>query len=724
MHFHLPSESATATAAAAATASTPAAVVGSSSNNTLYTGSTATGTGDVSAVAPVSIAGRLGRNICSGGSGSNRSMVTSSASPTGTGWSAPADYKSATTAAAAAAAVMCEVIPSSSASVGSSSPTGGASNGTANSAHSGSNKNNNNNNNNNSRNNNNNNSNNAVHQDLLWMERFVLERQQEYPGELVRTSNPYFLCSALPSHWRSNKTLPLAFKVVALADVGDGTYVTIRAGNDENCCAELRNYTAQMKNGVAKFNDLRFVGRSGRGKSFTLTITVATSPPQVATYAKAIKVTVDGPREPRSKTSPPGGPQYRALGLGQRPFIDSFPKTFHELETLRRSAKVAAATTAAAAAVSAASASNPLTANTSIAQQLGSNYSSSNSTINSDCQGYKPNAPQIQETDLIGAAEWTGSASSGANVAYPVGVGVGVPYHHAHHSHTHSHSHSHSAHHHHAHHLQHQVALPPPPPPPAAAPVPVPVATASAMNHYSSAMGGYDTTTLDAGNYHISSVLPDMHGFSADPYQTAAASGYCGTSSKSDLESINASYGATPAAYNNPAAWSNGYNNYQYGSCSATAAQYGGAGAHATAPPPPVVLYPQLYSTVNQNQIHLHLHSSEKLEQYLATDQQLTISSLASNRSSIEIGLGTGVCGGGSSVSGGVALGEQEQQAAVSIAEQAAEGASQNYHLHHHHHHHETQRQLEAQQQHQSDVSNEAAREEDVGDMTQVWRPY
>lgn len=39
------------------------------------------------------------------------------------------------------------------------------------------------------------------------------------------------------------------------------------------------------------------------GKSFTLTITVSTSPPQVATYLKAIKVTVDGPREPRSKNS-------------------------------------------------------------------------------------------------------------------------------------------------------------------------------------------------------------------------------------------------------------------------------------------------------------------------------------------------------------------------------------------------------------------------------------
>uniref|UniRef100_T1GTP1 Runt domain-containing protein n=1 Tax=Megaselia scalaris TaxID=36166 RepID=T1GTP1_MEGSC len=42
--------------------------------------------------------------------------------------------------------------------------------------------------------------------------------------------------------------------------------VTVRAGNDENYCAELRNCTAVMKNQVAKFNDLRFVGRSGRGE--------------------------------------------------------------------------------------------------------------------------------------------------------------------------------------------------------------------------------------------------------------------------------------------------------------------------------------------------------------------------------------------------------------------------------------------------------------------------
>ncbi|XP_076374026.1 uncharacterized protein LOC143258647 isoform X3 [Tachypleus tridentatus] len=101
---------------------------------------------------------------------------------------------------------------------------------------------------------------------LLPGERALHEALSEHPGELVRTASPSVLCSALPSHWRSNKTLPVAFKVVALADVTDGTVVTLRAGNDENFCAELRNSSAVMKNHVAKFNDLRFVGRSGRGQ--------------------------------------------------------------------------------------------------------------------------------------------------------------------------------------------------------------------------------------------------------------------------------------------------------------------------------------------------------------------------------------------------------------------------------------------------------------------------
>lgn len=123
----------------------------------------------------------------------------------------------------------------------------------------------------------------------ILAERTLGDFLSEHPGELIRTGSPLFVCTVLPSHWRSvikvtlerlrrkifkndlflqNKTLPVAFKVVALGDINDGTMVTVRAGNDENYCAELRNCSAVMKNQIAKFNDLRFVGRSGRGKSY------------------------------------------------------------------------------------------------------------------------------------------------------------------------------------------------------------------------------------------------------------------------------------------------------------------------------------------------------------------------------------------------------------------------------------------------------------------------
>ncbi|KAI2596097.1 RUNX1 isoform 11, partial [Pan troglodytes] len=79
-------------------------------------------------------------------------------------------------------------------------------------------------------------------------DRSMVEVLADHPGELVRTDSPNFLCSVLPTHWRCNKTLPIAFKVVALGDVPDGTLVTVMAGNDENYSAELRNATAAMKN--------------------------------------------------------------------------------------------------------------------------------------------------------------------------------------------------------------------------------------------------------------------------------------------------------------------------------------------------------------------------------------------------------------------------------------------------------------------------------------------
>lgn len=86
-----------------------------------------------------------------------------------------------------------------------------------------------------------------------------------HPNEIVPTGSPNFICTVLPRHWRSNKSLPIAFTVIALGDVKDGTPVTVKAGNEENCSAELRNNTTYMKSQVARFNDLRFVGKSGRG---------------------------------------------------------------------------------------------------------------------------------------------------------------------------------------------------------------------------------------------------------------------------------------------------------------------------------------------------------------------------------------------------------------------------------------------------------------------------
>ena len=73
-------------------------------------------------------------------------------------------------------------------------------------------------------------------------------------SELVRTGSPCVLCSSLPDHWRSNKTLPAAFRVVCLGGIEDGTLVTVRAGNDENWSAELRNATAAV-NETATVNE-------------------------------------------------------------------------------------------------------------------------------------------------------------------------------------------------------------------------------------------------------------------------------------------------------------------------------------------------------------------------------------------------------------------------------------------------------------------------------------
>lgn len=151
-----------------------------------------------------------------------------------------------------------------------------------------------------------------------------------------------------------------------------------------------------------------------------------------------------------------------------------------------------------------------------------------------------------------------------------------------------------------------------------------------------------------------------------------------------DIDALNPNY----TSYNN---WSNGYNNYQYAGPVApatamqtpTQSQYAAAGPpqvpHAT---PTMLIYPQVYSTVNQNQIHLHLHGTDKIEQYLNTNEN----GLALNpvrNANTEIGLND------SSESQNVIMDNDESEA------------------HHHRNDHEA-----------------TNRDDEVGDPSSVWRPY
>lgn len=304
----------------------------------------------------------------------------------------------------------------------------------------------------------------------------------------------------------------------------------------------------------------------------------------------------------------------------------------------------------------------------------------------------------------MGAAEWTGysagSSTNNGNSSYS------------------------SYHHHHSHH-HHQYHMPTANSCNTAAAAAVNANPGnSTLTHYA----GYEPLSASdhAANYHLPTVLTDMQPFcSSNPnaavgdfHHTAAGgmippqASICSPShygsAKAELDSF-----AGYTSYNN---WSNGYQNYQYGSCGMPpqATQY--ASHHAVAstpvaapppPPPTMLLYPQVYSTFNQNQIHLHVHGTDKLEQYLGQPESLTISSLSNassinhQRSSIEIGIGTS---------------DHEQHSVHSLQDSVSESMGER---HSHDSHLEQQAAndgLNEQQQH--------ARDDDTGDMGAVWRPY
>jgi hypothetical protein len=139
-----------------------------------------------------------------------------------------------------------------------------------------------------------------------------------------KTGSPNIICTTLPPHWRSNKSLPTPFVVILLSPVPDGTKVTVTAGNEENDTADVKNHIAEVIKQVARFSDLRFVGKSGRGKNFNLTITIHHSNfREITVVPSVIKVTVDGPRDSRnvSKCHYSNNPyDYRKRPISMTPF--------------------------------------------------------------------------------------------------------------------------------------------------------------------------------------------------------------------------------------------------------------------------------------------------------------------------------------------------------------------------------------------------------------------
>jgi hypothetical protein len=54
--------------------------------------------------------------------------------------------------------------------------------------------------------------------------------------------------------------------VLILDPIQDGTKVTVTAGNEENSSADVKNNVTEANAQMARFSDLRFVGKSGRGR--------------------------------------------------------------------------------------------------------------------------------------------------------------------------------------------------------------------------------------------------------------------------------------------------------------------------------------------------------------------------------------------------------------------------------------------------------------------------
>lgn len=223
----------------------------------------------------------------------------------------------------------------------------------------------------------------------------------------------------------------------------------------------------------------------------------------------------------------------------------------------------------------------------------------------------------------------------------------------------------------------------------------LPSSVAPAPPPSSSSAYGYDTNNMAEhhSNFHIPTVIADMQPFSSTDYHstnhlTSAINSttLVPSTPSSELDALNPGY--TPT-YNN---WSsNGYSNYQYGGCPPSSAssqqsqvQYSATGATGAT----MLIYPQVYSMVNQNQIHLHLHGTDKIEQYLTSSENTF----------------------GSNVTRNAILGNTDSANNV-----ISDDTNQ---------HHQQSQQTSHNQSGELNPTSNRDDEQEVGDPSSVWRPY
>lgn len=94
-------------------------------------------------------------------------------------------------------------------------------------------------------------------------------RQPSKINGIQSTENKNIDVDQLPEFSRANKYIGEYNVFIRNNEVPDGTQCVIFAHSVKTGPGELKNNVSIVKNGVAKFDDLRFVGKSGRG-SFTV----------------------------------------------------------------------------------------------------------------------------------------------------------------------------------------------------------------------------------------------------------------------------------------------------------------------------------------------------------------------------------------------------------------------------------------------------------------------